>query len=133
MNCTREALVCCLGILGGCAVLLVATNPGPEQFERYATDQVVQLLDREACRTDLGDWLGLVTDNCRELIRRHRQEFGPLVTRQTRRLNFGLFSLYRTRVSARDLLPSLPPNFDLAYELRTIGVLGQFQVVGQGS
>jgi hypothetical protein len=133
MACLREAWICCLGILGGCAVLLVATNPGPEQFETYAANQAVQLLDREVCRTDLQEWLGLVTDNCNTLVQRHHRQFGQLIGRQTRRLNLGLFSLYRTRISARELIPSLPSGLDVAYELRTVGVLGQFQVVGQGS
>lgn len=103
---------------------LVVTNPGPEAFEDYAAERLVDLAIEEVCRpAAMPMLLRLVVRNCGELVRSQRQVFGRLVAHHSRRINFGIASLYLTRLGGQQVLPDwrIP-----IYSVTTLAAAGQF-------
>jgi hypothetical protein len=99
---------------------LVITNPGPEEYTRYATRQVGNYLTVEVC-TELPTGLGgLLAEQCPEMVRSALPQLEAIVRDRTQRLNFGVASLYRTTFG----IPEFPmlPN----YQAETVGVVKQF-------
>lgn len=98
-------------MLGGGAALaagaaLVFSNPTPAEFELYAGERLVDLTTREICGDDgLPMLLGLLVQNCPELVHGQRKLLGSLAAANTRRFNAGLFSLYNTDVGGRRYCP----------------------------
>ncbi|NQV10419.1 MAG: DUF4359 domain-containing protein [Cyanobacteria bacterium] len=117
--------------LGGGALALAFTNPGPPEFEDFASEQLVERAIGEVCGPDgLPAPLRLVIKNCPELIRGQRQMLGSLAGRSSQRQNFGLFSLYRTAIGGPSVLPflSLP-----TYHALTLAGAGQFVILRTSS
>ncbi len=109
---------------------LAMTNPGPEEFEGFAADQLVELAVDEVCRGRLPMPLQLVLQNCPELIRNQRKVLGALALQNTRRENFGVFSLYRTEIGGASVLPLL----DLPrYRVLTLAGAGRFRILSTSS
>ncbi|MCP9848228.1 DUF4359 domain-containing protein [Cyanobium sp. Morenito 9A2] len=112
------------GVAVAAGVALVFTNPSPADFQSYAAERLVDLSTREICGDGgLPMLLRLVVQNCPELVHSQRKLLGELAVRHTRRLNFGLFSVYNTDVGGQELLPSLHlPR----YHVSTLAGAGQF-------
>jgi Domain of unknown function (DUF4359) len=120
-----------VGLLAGAAATtLVWTNPGPEEFEAFAGDQLAELAVREVCRDQLPMPLRMVLRDCPELVRAQRRVLGALARRSTTRTNFGLFSLYRTEIGGPDVLPFL--NLPL-YRVETLAGAGHFRILRTSS
>ncbi|WP_255005219.1 DUF4359 domain-containing protein [Cyanobium sp. ATX 6F1] len=123
---TRRARTLLLG--GGAALAagaaLVFSNPTPAEFELYAGERLVDLTTREICGDDgLPMLLGLLVQNCPELVHGQRKLLGSLAAANTRRFNAGLFSLYNTDVGGQEVLPWLHlPR----YHVTTLAGAGQF-------
>jgi hypothetical protein len=117
-----KLMACGAAVLAGGALAL--TNPPPSEFEAYAGERLVDLTIREICDSDgLPMLLRLVVQNCPQMVHDQRQLLGHLAAQSTRRLNFGLFSLYLTDVGGQELLPSLHlPR----YHVTTLAGAGQF-------
>ncbi|MDM7936329.1 MAG: DUF4359 domain-containing protein [Cyanobium sp. CZS 48M] len=109
---------------------LVFSNPGMEEFEVFAGDQLAELAVEEVCAKRLPMPLQLAIQNCPELIRSQHKVLGDLARRNTRRQNFGLFSLYRTRIGG----PSVLPFLDLpVYRVLTVAAAGHFRILTTSS
>ncbi|MEB3259513.1 MAG: DUF4359 domain-containing protein [Cyanobacteriota bacterium] len=125
---SRGLAVALLG--GGLIVGLGATNPGPAAFADYGAGQVTALLIEDLCQRDgLSGLLRLLIRECPALIQSQRQVLGSLVRANTRRHNFGLFSVYHTDLDLAALLPGLRQIPDLRlprYEAITLAGAGQF-------
>lgn len=105
---------------------LGASNPSPAAFERFAAAHLVDVIEREVCEGDaLPPLLRLAVPNCSELIQAQSVVIGAMVSRQTRRWNLGLFSLYRTDVGGQQVLVWQVPRF----RATVIGVAGRFLVL----
>jgi hypothetical protein len=110
-------------VVGGVALiglggLMIATNPGSQVYEQYATEQLAQYLKTEGC-TQLSDKLGgFVQGYCKTLVDTGRPQLEKLISQQTTRQNYLLFSIYQTNLS----LPSPVPS----YHFETIGAFQNF-------
>ena len=121
-----------IGLLatGAVALGLATTNPGQARFEEFAGDQISELIIKEICiQGGLSALVRLVVPNCPLLVRAQRPVFGQLAWEQTRRRNFGLFSLYRTEMGGQQLLPNLRLP---VYRATTLGIAGQLVVLTSG-
>jgi hypothetical protein len=87
---------------------LFSTNPGRSQFEEFAGEQLSEAITREICwQGHLSTLLRLVLPDCVAMVRQQQPVLGQLAWAQTRRLNFGLFSLFFTELGGQELLPNL--------------------------
>jgi hypothetical protein len=124
----RTLLALALG--GGAGLGLVATNPGPAEFESFAADQLIRLISDELCREDgLPMMARLVVRDCPALVASQRAVLGRLASLHTRRRNLGLISLYRTELGGQNLLP----NWRLPrYHALTLAAAGRFVLLRAG-
>ena len=87
---------------------LASSNPGPQEFEAFAGERLVDLISGEICRGgSLPLALHLVLHDCPRLVHSQRPLLGRLAAEATQRTNFGLFSLYVTELGGQDVLPGL--------------------------
>ncbi|WP_216900981.1 DUF4359 domain-containing protein [Synechococcus sp. CCY 9618] len=123
------------GLLGLAAVAggllgLAVTNPGPAAFEEFAAEKLTELASEELCRSDgLPLMAQLLIHHCPELVRSQRKVLGRLAREHSRRYNFGLLSLYRTRLGGEQVLPTwrIP-----RYDALTLAVAGHFLLLTAG-
>ena len=71
----------------------------------------------------------MLIQNCPELVRSQRKVLGRLARENSRRYNFGLLSLYGTRLGGEKVLPnwSLP-----RYDAVTLAIAGHFVLLTAG-
>ena len=120
-----------LGALAASTVVggLVLTNPGPEAFEDFAADQLVQLLTQDLCSDGgLPMLMRVVVRDCPGLVRSQRTPRGAWARQGTRRRNFGLFSLYSTNLGGQQLAQWQVPR----YKATTFAAAGRFVVLRTG-
>ncbi len=106
---------------------LALTNPDPEDFRSFAGDQLVTLVSGELCGDGgLPMVLQLWVKDCPRLIRDQKPALAALAGQFSRRINFGLASLYYTELGGQDLLPTIKlPQ----YSVTTLGMAGQFVIL----
>ena len=112
---------------GVAVVALAVTNPGTDDFEAFAGDQLVRAASRELCGSGSLPLIArLVIQDCPQLVASQRKVLGQLAAASSRRYNAGLFSLYTTELGGQTLLPGLTiPR----YRAVTLGGAGQLSVV----
>jgi hypothetical protein len=123
------------GLLGLTAVSagligLFVTNPGPAAFEEFAGEKLADLASEELCSYDSLPLLArLLIQNCPELVRSQRKILGRLARERSRRYNFGVLSIYDTRLGGDPVLPTwrLP-----TYEAVILAAAGHFVVLRSG-
>lgn len=106
-----------VGILGLGAIALI-TNPGEAGYQKYAEATLKTHFKDRVCTEvieDLGVWL---EGQCRILVDIASPNLSQVVSQQTKRQNFVLFSIYQADFP----LPSPLPK----YHVETIGVFGNF-------
>ena len=116
-----------LAVAAAVSLGLVATNPGEEEFERFAADQITHAAEQELCHEGGLPMLArLIVRDCPRLIAAQHDLFGRLALAATRRRNFGLLSLYRTDLGGQQLLPdwSIP-----RYNAITLAAAGRFFIL----
>ncbi len=122
-----------MGLLAAVAVGfgLVSTNPGRSQFEDFAGEQLSEAIIREIClQGHLSTLLRLVLPNCVAMVRQQQPLLGQLAWAQTRRLNFGLFSLFFTDLGGQELLPNLRLP---SYRATSFGAAGRMVLLTSSS
>jgi hypothetical protein len=114
-----------LGVAG-----LAATNPGPDEFERFAGDRLAAMASEELCsEKGLPLMIRLVISDCHGLVRAQHGVLGQLARSQSRRIDFGVGSLYSTEIGGQQLLP----NWRLPhYTVSTLAMAGHFWVLEAG-
>ena len=112
---------------GVAVVALAVTNPGTDDFEAFAGDQLVHAASRELCGSESLPLIArLVIQDCPQLVASQRKVLGQLAAASSRRYNAGLFSVYTTELGGQTLLPGLTiPR----YRAVTLGGAGQLLVV----
>ncbi len=105
------ALTC----LGG---VMVATNPGQDAYENYATQQLVTYLDQQVC-TKAPKVFGL-NQECQALVRSNRPQIHQIIADSTQQRNFVFFSVYTTELSVASFVPK--------YRVFTLGIFDQFLI-----
>jgi len=116
-----------LALISALGLGLVATNPGEEEFERFAADQITRAAELELCHEGgLPMMARLIVRDCPRLIAAQHDLLGRLALAATRRRNFGLLSLYRTELGGQQLLPdwSIP-----RYSAITLAGAGRFVIL----
>jgi hypothetical protein len=106
------AAMVCLGL----GVAMAVTNPNQESYNQYA----VKIEDS-------------LRDLCQLLEREQGQSLlRQLVSQNTERQNYFLFSIYKTNLSTRDVVPSFLSGLlalpSLSYEFETVGLFSNFQI-----
>ena len=112
---------------GVAVVALAVTNPGTDDFEAFAGNQLVRAASRELCGSGSLPLIArLVIQDCPQLVASQRKVLGQLAAASSRRYNAGLFSIYMTELGGQTLLPGLTiPR----YRAVTLGGAGQLLVV----
>ena len=112
---------------GVAVVALAVTNPGTDDFEAFAGDQLVRAASRELCGSGSLPLIArLVIQDCPQLVASQHKVLGQLAAASSRRYNAGLFSVYTTELGGQTLLPGLTiPR----YRAVTLGGAGQLLVV----
>ena len=116
-----------LAVAAAVSLGLVATNPGEEEFERFAADQITRAAEQELCHEGGLPMLArLIVRDCPRLIAAQHDLLGRLALAASRRRNFGLLSLYRTDLGGQQLLPdwSIP-----RYSAITLAAAGRFFIL----
>jgi len=116
-----------LAVAASLGLGLVATNPGEEEFERFAADQITRAAELELCHEGGLPMLArLIVHDCPRLIAAQHDLFGRLAMAATRRRNFGLLSLYRTELGGQQVHPdwSIP-----RYSAITLAGAGRFFIL----
>ena len=102
----------------GIGAIAFFTNPGEEKYQNYADLTLrTEIKDKICARVsqDLGVWL---EGQCHILITTASPYLAEVVTQQTKRENFLLFSIYQTNLPLPDPLTN--------YHVETIGAFGNF-------
>jgi len=112
-----------LGGLSGLLLLtvgasLVLLNPKPSEYEEYATQTLITYLKDDVCVENIPIFGGFLKTRCAELVDRNQDEIQQFIIGNTERENYYFFSLYRTRLSVADFLPT--------YEFETLGIFQRF-------
>jgi hypothetical protein len=108
---------------------LVISNPRPSDFDSFAADQLVDVIEAEVCRGEvLPALVRLALRECPRLIRAQRGAIGAYVGRHTRRTNLGLLSIYRTEFGGTALLGWSLPRFSAT----VLAAAGQLVIVQAG-
>lgn len=114
-----------LGVVGlavlGIAGLMVATNPDEAAFGEFALQQV----KTQGCK----EVPQIIRQQCPQFVQENQAQVKKLIAQSTERQNYGLFSLYRTNLSTRSIIPDLPVFLDVpAFQLETVGMMGKFYI-----
>lgn len=103
-------------VLAAVGIGMAASNPAPEAYDDYATEQLTTYLKDNAC-TQAPNVLGeFLQTQCAALLEDNQEQIRRLIANNTDRQNWLLLSVYKTDLSISDLLPS--------YHFETIGVFG---------
>lgn len=115
--------------IAGVGVAMAVTNPGPEAYEIYATEQLSRQLEDQVCgKTPV--FLGNV---CGSILEDNQTWLREFVAESTQRQNFVILSIYTTDLSTSELLAQiLPAGLNLSveglptYHAETVGIFRQF-------
>lgn len=113
-------------MLGGVALAL--TNPDLQQYGQFSADTSQRLVQQEVCARLEMLKLQQLGGLCDRLGQQAGEELKQWVLKSSKRHNYGLLSVYETRLSLRTILNStdLP---DWRLEFKSIGALSGFNVV----
>lgn len=112
--------------LGALAVVLMATNPGQERYNTFAADTLQNEVRSSFCQAkELDSWLGdlgkALGDICETAIEQGtligQDDLEDFIEDNTQRQNFGIFSLYTTKVPA--------------VQVKTLGIINKFIPIQQ--
>jgi Domain of unknown function (DUF4359) len=102
----------------GTGVVLAMTNPKQAAFEEFALERI---------RVDACKELPLGLDKqCPQFVDDNRAELKKIITQNTERRDFWVFSYYETNLSVRSLVPQLSMLPLPAYHFETVGLFGKF-------
>lgn len=104
--------------LAGVGAVMAATNPGQDSYEAFATQSLSTYLEQNVCAKAPKDF-GL-KKQCVSFLESNQAEIRQIISSNTQRQNYLIFSIYTTDLSVSSLLPS--------YHFETIAVGQQFHV-----
>ena len=97
---------------------MAITNPGQVDYEKYATETLSTYLKEEICPQAQQQLGGLLQSYCKSLVDTGKPQIQKLISQQTTRHNYLIFSIYQTELS----LPSPIPS----YQFQTVGAFQHF-------
>jgi len=99
---------------------LVVTNPSPDAYQDYASQQAEQFFSREVCTELSGNFSELLAGRCEEMLAAVQPQLHSVIRDRTTRINLGVASIYRTSFGIAEL--TMLPR----YEVETLGIVGRF-------
>lgn len=122
----RASWIAALAGAGLAAAGLVLSNPSPADFQAFAAERLVEEIGEELCGQDgLPLLLRMAVANCPQVVRDQQGALASVVASHTKRLNLGLFSLYRSAVGGQTVLGWRLPRL----RSTVLGIAGQFVLV----
>lgn len=113
---TRNFGYAIAAVLAAIGIGMAATNPAPEAYDDYATEQLTIYLKDNACTQAPAVLGNFLQTQCAQLLNDNQEQIRRLIADNTDRQNWLLLSVYKTDLTVSDLLPS--------YHFETIGVFG---------
>ncbi|MBW4648730.1 MAG: DUF4359 domain-containing protein [Kastovskya adunca ATA6-11-RM4] len=102
--------------VGGAMAL---TNPGQENYEEYAVEQLTTYLKEEVCTQNIPNTFeNFLQRQCVSLVDTGRPQIRQIISETTQRQNYLLFSVYQTDLNVGPFLP--------AYQFESVGAFQQF-------
>ena len=105
--------ICKLGLILSGSILVI-TNPGPGNYEEYASNRLNVYLKQDVCP----ELTKKLRNPCLILVDFARPQLNSAIAHQTKRQNFLFFSIYETDLS----IPSALPD----YHFETLGIFDRF-------
>lgn len=121
---------CILALSASMAGVLFCTNPSIEKYQAFAIAEAKDYLVDDACPRPI-PFLGTsLQDECNDFLQSEQSTpiIRRMIDRSSKRQNFGLFSLYRTRLDMETIMPALPLGLVPSYQLDAIGLGNQFMI-----
>lgn len=112
-----------LAAAGVALVVLVFSNPQMTDFQEFVAGRLVDEIAEELCReADLPLMLRLAMPDCERMVSEQRAALAAVVRQHSRRINLGLFSLYRSEIGGQRVLEWRVPRL----RSLVLGVAGSF-------
>ncbi|ABB58397.1 DUF4359 domain-containing protein [Synechococcus elongatus] len=110
------------------AIALALTNPSSSQYGQFAAATSQKLVQQEICARLEPLNLQRLQQLCNRMGQQAGSQMEEWVLQSSDRQNFGLLSLYETRLSVRSLLQTSDvPDWSL--ELKSVGALSGFSLL----
>jgi hypothetical protein len=106
--------------LVGLGLVMALTNPGKDEYEQYAVEQLTTYLKDEACMDAPSVFGNFLQRQCKSLVDTGRPQIEQIIAEKTQRQNLILFSIYRTNLEVGPFLP--------AYHFESLGVFQKFYI-----
>ncbi len=98
---------------------MALTNPGQENYEEYAVEQLTTYLKEEVCTQNIPNTFeNFLQRQCVSLVDTGRPQIRQIISETTQRQNYLLFSVYQTDLNVGPFLP--------AYQFESVGAFQQF-------
>lgn len=116
----------------GIAAVLRATNPSMENYATFATQEAITYLETDACTKKLPIIGNSFQDECIKTIQSPdtQARIRSLIIENTDRKDYWLFSVYKTDLTVKDVVPFVPENLLPKYQAESVGVLKFFKTYG---
>lgn len=105
-------------VVVGLGVAMAIANPSPEAYQEYAAKQVTESLNNTCEKVPVP----VAKNQCLSLVESAQPKIGEIISQNTERQNFILFSIYKTEF-ALPFVPFLP-----SYQFETVGALQNFYI-----
>ncbi len=107
-------------VLTGLGVAMALTNPGQNAYEQYASQTLNDYLKKNVCTQFSSGLSQFLQSQCYFLVDTARPQLTQIITHNTKRQNFIIFSLYQTDLFISSALPN--------YQVKTVGVFQNFYI-----
>ncbi len=112
----------------GAGVALAITNPSQADYNDFAVANLSVYLKTEVCTLKLPIVGTALRQECEKLVDTNQSQLKVIIAANTTRKDYLFFSLYRTELSPRQILPFLPEDLLPSYEAEAIGIFNTFQL-----
>lgn len=112
----------------GSGVVLAMTNPSQADYNTFAVTHLSGYLKAEVCTLELPIVGRALRQECEKLVDMNQSPLQTLIVANTTRKDYVFFSLYRTELSPRQILPFLPDDLLPSYEAEAIGIFNQIHL-----
>lgn len=107
---------------------MALTNPDQDAYDDFAVQQLSQYLKQDGCSKVPAILGNTLEEQCIALIDQNQAQLKEFISTSTQRENFWVLSVYKTNLSASQLLPPIVSDSIPAYHFETIGVFQRFHV-----
>jgi hypothetical protein len=117
-----------IAAIAGVGVAMAVTNPGQTAYDEFATQRLTEYLNESVCAKAPNLLGNVLQEQCLTLLQDNQAKITELISTNTERENFYIFSIYKTDLSAKELIPPVLSSSVPAYHFETVGLFGKFQI-----